>query len=357
MLGWPEETAMNQTTPLISFASDNHAGVHPKVFESLLRVNAGFAPAYGGDVITETCLQKFQELFGADTESFLVWNGTAANVLGLKAMLRTHQSVICTDLAHIHLDECGAPEQHTGSKLIPLVSTHAKLSVEQLQAHFERVGDVQAVQPKVISISQTTEYGTCYTLDEIQNLAAFAHARGAYLHMDGARAANAAVSLNCSLAAMTKAAGVDVLSFGGTKNGLMGAEAVVFLNSALAADFKYTRKQGLHLASKMRFISAQFLAYFENDLWQKNAEHANRMAQLLKTKLSPLAEKIKITHPVDANVIFATLPRPAIENLQKQFYFYTWNETLNEVRWMCSFETTEAQVEKFARAIQTEISG
>jgi threonine aldolase len=312
-----------------------------------------WAPAYGTDTVTEHAIFLMLNEFGITADRiFPVWNGTAANVLGLRACLKPHQSIICTSVAHIHLDECGAPEQHTGSKLIPIETPDAKLTPELIAPHFQRMGDVQAVQPKVISISQSTEYGTIYSLQEIKALADFAHSKNAYLHMDGARAANAAASLNCSLKAMTKDAGVDVLSFGGTKNGLMGAEAVVFLNPALGEDFKYIRKQGLHLASKMRFISAQFIAYFENELWRTNATQANQMAMLMESELKKFPDKIQITQKVEANAVFAIMPSEMAKELQKEFYFYVWNELTNEVRLMCSFETTEEQIQLFSAAIK-----
>jgi len=339
--------------PSISFASDNHAGVHPDVMKWLNQVNQGPAPSYGVDSITAQATEKFKEEFGNDSEVYFLWNGTAANVLALKASLRSHQSVICSDVAHIYMDECGAPEAFTGSKLVPLPSVNGKITLEQVKRCFERVGDVQAVQPKVISLSQTTEYGTIYSLDEIKGFADLIHQHQGYLHLDGARITNAAVSIGSSLKKITKEVGVDILSFGGTKNGLMGAEAVVIFNPKLAEDFQYLRKQGLHLASKMRFISAQFLAYFENDLWKKNAERANKMAKLLEQKLKSHQGKISITQPVQANVVFATLPKAMIATLQKDFYFYVWNEETNEVRLMCSFETTETQIEKFSSAIAT----
>ncbi len=350
---------------MISFASDNHAGVHPLVFEWMNKVNEGFAPSYGVDSFTTSALQKFKDVFGEKSETFFVWNGTAANVLSLQCMLHSHQAVICSDVAHIHLDECGAPEKFTGSKLIALPSQNGKISLADAKACFEKnVGDVQSVQPKVISLSQTTEYGTVYSLEEMKAFSKLAHDQGGYLHIDGARITNAAVALNCSLQQLINDTGVDVLSFGGTKNGLLGAEAVVILNPSLAKDFKYIRKQGLHLASKMRFISAQFLAYFDQTkeghaLWKQNAEHANQMAKKLAKLLEACRPTIKLTRPVEANAVFATLPQGLIDQLLKEFRFYIWSQPVNspdpEVRLMCSFETTEEQLNHFVHAIKTKI--
>ena len=335
----------------ISFGSDNHSGVHPEVLHWLQKVNESTVPSYGGDLYTEAATQKFKDHFGSDIEVFFVWNGTAANVLSLKAAARSYQSVICSNVAHIHLDECGAPEMFTGSKLSLLPHHSGKILLEDAKLAFQGIGDVQSVQPKVISLSQTTEYGTVYDLKETRAFADLIHSHGGYLHMDGARITNAAVALEVSLRELTRDSGVDVLSFGGTKNGLMGAEAIVFFNPKLAEDFKYIRKQSLQLASKMRFVSAQFLAYFENDLWKKSATHANQMAKLLETRLRKASSEIQITHPVQANAVFAILPKPLIERLQQDFNFYVWNAGLNEIRLMCSFATKEEHIDLLVKTI------
>lgn len=331
----------------MNFASDNFSPAHPQVIDFITRYNAGPAPAYGSDEVTLAARQKMKDVFGSHIEAFFVWNGTAANVLGLSAALKPHQSILCSDLAHILVDECGAPERFTGSKLVSIPSKNGKLDVSSLGAYFQRTGDQHASQPKVISISQSTEYGTLYTQPEIKALAKFAHEHDAYLHMDGARLSNAAAGLNLSFRELTTDAGVDLLSFGGTKNGLMGAEAVVLFRPELAENFSFIRKQGLHLSSKMRFLSAQFLAYFEGELWEKNASHANRMAQKLAEGLKSASSSIQITQPVQANVVFASMPAKMITTLQEEFYFYVWNASLNEVRLMCSFDTTETQVDQF----------
>ena len=264
-------------------------------------------------------------------------------------MLSSHESILCSDLAHIAVDECGAPEKHIGAKLIPVSTTDGKLTPALLAPYFLRVGDVHASQPKVLSITQSSECGTVYSIEELKILTHFAHSKNLIVHMDGARISNAAVSLGVSFKQMTTDTGIDLVSFGGTKNGLLGAEAIVFTNANLSKNFPYVRKQGLHLASKMRFISAQFLAYFENDLWKSNAQNSNRMASLLAEKLRQLG--VSINQKTQANGVFATIAPTAIQELQKEFHFYVWNESKNEVRLTCSFNTNEAEVEAFAHAL------
>src|SRR5579864_7029197 len=265
--------------PARSFASDNNAGIHPEVLKAIAAVNQGHVVGYGDDPYTESAIRKFHEHFGSDIAVFFVFNGTAANVLGLKALTDSYHAVICAEAAHIYTDECGAPEKFTGCKLIPIPTADGKLTVESARHAYHGIGDQHHVQPRVISVTQATEMGTVYTPREVRDLARFAHDRDMFLHMDGARIANAAVSLGLTLREATRDLGVDVLSFGGTKNGVMGAEAVVFFNKKFSRDFLYLRKQGMQLASKMRFISAQFEALLSNNLWKKNAEHANRMAR------------------------------------------------------------------------------
>ena len=333
--------------PVRSFASDNNAGIHPKVLQALAQANTGHAVGYGDDSYTQAAIGKFKRHFGADVEVFIVFNGTAANCLSLKALTQSYQAVICTEAAHIYTDECGAPEKFTGSKLIPVAAPDGKLTVESVSHAYHGIGDQHHVQPRVVSITQSTEMGTVYQPKEIRELARFAHDRKMFLHMDGARIANAAVSLGLNLRQATRDLGVDVLSFGGTKNGAMGAEAVVFFDKKLAQDFLYMRKQGMQLASKMRFISAQFEALLSGDLWRRNAQHANQMAGLLKKAVEKIPQ-VKIVYPVEANGVFAQIPKRAIARLQKRYFFYVWNEERSVVRWMCSFDTTEADVRQFA---------
>jgi threonine aldolase len=340
--------------PSRSFASDNNAGVHPEVLEALAAVNQGHVVGYGDDPYTEDAVRILQHHFGEGVEVFFVFNGTAANCLSLKALTNSYEAVICPEAAHIYNDECGAPEKFTGCKLIPLVTRDGKLTVEMATRACHGIGDQHHVQPRVISITQATEVGTVYRPDEIRALANFAHERGMFVHVDGARIANAAVFLGVTLRAATRDLGVDVLSLGATKNGGMGAEAVIVLNPALAQDFKFYRKQGMQLASKMRFLAAQFTALFKDDLWLRNARHANRMAQLLKREVSNIPQ-VKIVYRAEANGVFAQIPRRAIAKLQKRYFFYVWNEEQSIVRWMCSWDTTENDVKQFADYVRRTV--
>ena len=342
--------------PARSFASDNNAGVHPEILQAIASANQGHTVGYGDDQYTESAVRKFKQHFGPDIDAFIVFNGTAANCLSLKALTNSYHAVICAEAAHIYTDECGAPEKFTSCKLIPIPTRDGKLTVESVTQAYHGVDDPHHVQPRVISITQSTEVGTVYKPGEIKTLARFAHERGMFLHVDGARIANAAASLGQTLRQATRDLGVDVLSFGGTKNGAIGAEAVVFFDKKLSHDFLYLRKQGMQLASKMRFISAQFDALLTGDLWLKSAQHANRMARLLQKKLSEIPQ-VKIIYKVEANGVFARIPRGAIARLQKRYFFYVWNEQQSVVRWMCSFDTTEQDVKQFARFVAETVKG
>jgi threonine aldolase len=333
--------------PSRSFASDNNAVVHPEVMEAIARINQGHAVGYGDDPQTDAAVRKFREHFGEDVEVFFVFNGTAANCLSLQALTRPYHAVLCSEMSHIYTDECGAPERLTGCKLLPLSAAVGKLTVETVSHAYHGIGDQHHVQPKVISITQTTEMGTIYRPAEVEALARFAHDRDMFLHMDGARISNAAVAQGMTLRQATRDLGVDVLSFGGTKNGVMGAEAVVFFRPELARDFLFTRKQGMQLASKMRYLSVQMEALLTNDLWRRNAEHANRMAKLLEQEIKTI-KNAKIVYPVEANGVFAKIPREAVAKIQERYFFYVWNEEEAVVRWMCSFDTTEEDVRQFA---------
>ena len=337
-----------------SFASDNNAGVHPRVMEAIAAANDGHVIAYGDDPYTARAIETFREHLGKDAEVFFVFGGTGANVLGLKAMTESHHAIICAETAHINVDECGAPEKFTGCKLLPVATPDGKVRVEQIPPLLHEVGFEHHVQPRVISISQATEMGTVYTPREVKALSAFAHDHEMLLHVDGARIANAAASLKLKLKAITRDVGVDVLSFGGAKNGMMYGEAVVFFDKTLARNFKYTRKQGTHLPSKMRFISAQFEALLSGDLWRENAVHANRMAQLLAGELGTIPQ-IRITQKVEANGVFAVVPRKYIEKLQKKYFFYVWNEATSEVRFMTSFDTTEEDIADFVSLVKKTV--
>lgn len=334
-----------------TFASDNYAGVHPAIMEALVQANQGHAASYGADAYTAGAVQKLKALFGEGIEVFFVYNGTGANVLGLQAVTQSYHAILCSELAHINVDESTAPEKFLGCKLITVPQHHGKIYPEQIEQRIQRLGDQHHPQARVISISQTTEYATVYTVEEIQTLQALARKYDLYLHMDGARIANAVASLKTDIRTFTKDAGIDVLSFGGTKNGMMFGEAVIFFNPDAARSFPYIRKQGMQLQSKMRFIGAQFDALLTHDLWLRNATHANSMAKLLAQELERVPG-VTITQPVDANGVFAILPKAIIAALQSEYFFYLWNEKLNEVRLMCSFDTTPEDVRGFGNALR-----
>jgi threonine aldolase len=344
------------TRPIRSFASDNNAGVHPEVLAAITRANEGHVVGYGDDPYTESAKKKFEEHFGTGIEVYFTFNGTGANVLGLQALTRPYNAILCSDYAHICVDECGAPEKHTGCKLISLPHQDGKITVDAVKHAYHGIGDQHHVQAKVISITQSTEMGTVYTPEEIRALARFAHERDMFLHMDGARIANAAASMRQTLRQATRDLGVDVLSFGGTKNGMMGGEAVVFFDKALSADFLYLRKQGMQLASKMRFIAIQFEALLTNDLWRRSAEHANQMARVLEVEVRKIPQ-VRIAWPVEANGVFAQIPSYAVEKIKERYFFYPWVEEQCIVRWMCSFDTTEKDVKDFAQVVAESVKG
>ena len=339
----------------INFASDNHSGIHPDILKAISRVNQGHVNAYGEDQYTEEAIKKFKEIFGNDIEVFFVFNGTGANVLSLASATNSFNSVICSDYAHINVDECSAPEKFLGTKLITISTINGKIYPEQIEKVLIRKDDQHFTQPKVISITQSTEYGTVYSLDEIKSLSEFAHKNYLYLHIDGARISNAAASLNIFLKEMLVETKIDILSFGGTKNGLMLGEAVIFFNQELAKNFKYIRKQSMQLASKMRFISTQFNALLSDNLYLNNAKHANKMAQLLYENIKDIPN-ITITQKVEANSVFAIIPKEYIEKLQSYYYFYIWNDSTSEVRLMCAFDTTEKDVIDFAGIIKQTLT-
>ncbi len=332
------------------FGSDNAATIHPEVLAAIARVNVGHAPGYGHDEFTRRVGRVFAEHFGTDASAHLVFNGSGANVLSLRAACRPWEAVICTDSAHLNVDEGGAPEAIAGVKLLTVPSEHGKLTPELVERRIERIGDEHAVQPRVVSISQCSELGTIYSPDEVAALAALAHAHGLLLHVDGARLSNAAAALDVPFRALTADVDVDVVSFGGTKNGLLGGEAVVVLNPELDAGVPYLRKQSLQLASKMRFLAAQFEALLSDELWLRCARQANAMATRLAGAVEGLAG-LQITHPVQSNAVFATLPAHALATLQDQFAFYVWDQRRGEARWMCSWDTTEDDVDTFAAAV------
>ncbi len=333
-----------------TFGSDNHSGVHPRVLEAIAAANAGPAVAYGMDAHTAAAEAKFREHFGADIDVYMVFNGTGANVISISTLARSFNAVICSEHAHINADECGAPEGATGCKLLAVHTADGRLACSDIARHLQGRIDQHRVQPLVVSITQPSELGTVYSVEEVKAIAAFCHQHGLYLHMDGARLCNAAAALGKGLREISGGAGVDILSFGGTKNGLLLGEAVVCFHPELSRDTIFIRKQKMQLASKMRFIAAQFSAFFTDDLWLLNAAHANRMAKLLETKVKDIPG-LRIVQPVQANAVFASLPRKALDKLLEKYFFYTWDEEKNEVRWMCSWNTTEKQIDDFAAAI------
>lgn len=338
-----------------SFASDNYSGVHPEVMEALQKANADHQGSYGSDMYTDRAVARFKELFGSDVEVFFVYNGTGANVLGLSTLVQSFHSIICAEGAHINVDESTAPEKFLGCKLVTLATPDGKLRAQQVADRIQRIGDQHHPQAKVISISQTSEYGTVYSVEEVRALRQVADQHNLYLHMDGSRISNAAVSLKKSFRTFTRDAGVDVLSFGGTKNGMMFGEAIIFFKPHLAEQFKYIRKQGMQLHSKMRFIAAQFEALLSNDLWSRNAGHTNAMAQALGSQLAQLPG-ITLTQQIQANGVFALFPTAITPKLQEEFPFYVWNEQTNEVRLMCSWDTTQKEIDQFVARVKELLS-
>jgi threonine aldolase len=337
--------------PKRGFASDNNSGIHPEILKAIESANTGHSIGYGDDIWTKEAVSLFKKEFGADTEVFFVLTGTGANILGIQSAIHSFQAVLCAETAHIHTDECGAPEKFTGSKLIPVPTSNGKISAQQLAKYLHGFDFEHHSQPGLISITQTSEMGTVYKVEEIRELADLAHSHGMFLHMDGARISNAAVTLGLPFKEFTKDAGVDILSFGGTKNGMMIGEAVLFFNPKLAQYSKYYRKQAAQLYSKMRFVGAQFVPYLKLGIWKETATHANRMAKILETEVRKL-KGIQITQNVDANGIFAIVPKELIPQMQQAYFFYPWDEMRGEVRWMTSFDTTEEDIMNFVAVIR-----
>lgn len=334
-----------------TLASDNYSGTTPEIIEALAKVNVAHQGSYGADDATEAATNVFKQLLKEDIDVYFTMNGTGANVTALSSVCPSYGAVICSSVAHINVDECGAPEKFGGFKLLTVEKEDGKLTPQDIEPFMVNLGEQHWSQPKVISITQATEYGTVYTCEEIKAMADYAHKHNLLLHVDGARISNAAVSLGVSFKEMLVDTGVDFVSFGGTKNGLMFGEAVIFLNTAISKDYKYVRKQGMQLLSKMRFISAQFEVLFGTDLWKRNASHANKMAKKLEEGLSKV-EGVQITQKVQANGVFAILPKEVIPVLQEQSPFYVWNEQTHEVRLMCSFDTAEEEINAFIEKLE-----
>lgn len=333
------------------FASDNYAGLHPEVLAAIAEANGGHQISYGEDAYTERLTEVMAGHFGREVQVFPVLNGTGANVLSLASMVPPWGAVVCSATAHIHTDEGGAPEKVAGLKLLPVPTPDGRLTPELIDHEAWGWGDEHRAQPLVVSITQTTELGTCYRPEDIAAITEHAHARGMRVHLDGARLANAAAFLGLPIRAFTSDVGVDLVSFGGTKNGALAAEAVVVLDPEASNGLTFLRKTDMQLASKMRFVSAQLLALLEGDLWLRSAQHANAMAQRLRDAVTGLPG-VEITRPVEANAVFAVLPAGIADELRKQFRFYDWNPATGEVRWMCAFDTQESDVDAFAGALR-----
>ncbi|MCU0444273.1 MAG: low specificity L-threonine aldolase [Microscillaceae bacterium] len=335
-----------------SFASDNYAGVLPEVMQALQAANAQHARSYGNDEISQRTQALFAEVFGAEVSVSFVFNGTGANVLSISLMTQSFNSVLCADTSHIYVDESTAPETFTGCRFVPLPTNHlGKVEPETIRRSIIRVGDEHHPQIRAFSLAQSTEYGTVYTLAELQAISAVLKEKNLYFHIDGARLFNAAASLGCSLAELSTQIGLDILSVGGTKAGMMFGEAVVIFNPELARYQRFRHKQSMQLASKTRFIAAQFEALLSHETWRKSASHSNQMANYFYQKIQKYPQ-IQVTKPVDANAVFAILPADWIAPLQAVCPFYVWNEQTNEVRWMCSFDTQVADIDRFVAKIE-----
>jgi threonine aldolase len=332
-----------------SFGSDNHAGTHPAVMRAIIEANIGDAVAYGSDPWTQRATTELRRLSGAEGEAYLVLNGSGANVLGLGLLLDRHEAVICAESAHINTDECGSAERILGTKLLTVAAPAGKLTPELIATRLAGRGDEHFAQPGVVAVTQSTEIGTCYSLAELRKIHDFCADNGLCVFMDGARLANAAAFLGCTLADLAEHA--DVLSFGGTKNGAMGAEAVIVMRPGDVANAPYLRKQHMQLSSKMRFIAAQFIALLENDLWLSNARHANAMAARLAAGLTDIPG-VDVVHPVESDAVFARLDKRHIAELRRDWFFHMWSESDSVVRWMTAFDTPEADVDAFLADIR-----
>lgn len=338
-----------------SFASDNNSGVHPRIMEALSEANRDHAFGYGDDRWTEEAVEKIKECFTPECEPLFVFNGTGSNAVALQLLTRPYNSILCAETAHIYVDECGSPAKMTGCQIRPIHTPDGKLTPDLIRPYLHGFGDQHHSQPGVIYLSQCTELGTVYTADELKTLTSLAHKADMFVHMDGARLANAAAALNTTLKALTVDCGIDILSLGGTKNGLMMGECVVIFRKGSEPEARFFRKQASQLASKMRFLSCQFIPYLTDDLWRKNAAHANDMARSLQRKLERHPE-IRFTQKTESNALFLTMPRPVIEELQNEYAFYYWNEAACEVRFVTSFDTTQDDVERFGDALEQILS-
>ncbi|MFF0752467.1 threonine aldolase family protein [Streptomyces sp. NPDC004267] len=352
----PRTDARRHHDPSVrGFASDNYAGAHPEVLAAIALANGGHQVAYGEDQYTDHLQRIMHSHFGPTAEAFPVFNGTGANVTALQALTDRWGAVICAETAHINVDEGGAPERMGGLKLLTVPTPDGKLTPELIDRQAWGWEDEHRAMPQVVSITQNTELGTVYTVEEIRAIVEHAHSKGMKVHLDGARIANAAASLNVPMRAFTNAVGVDVISYGGTKNGMLFGEAVVVLNPDAVSHMKHLRKLSMQLASKMRFVSVQLEALLAKDLWLRNASHANAMAQRLAAGVRGV-DGVEILYPVQANAVFARLPHEVSRRLQERFRFYFWDEKAGDVRWMCSFDTKEDDVDAFLQALKEEMA-
>lgn len=333
------------------FGSDNHAPVHPTILAAIQSVNHGHAHAYGHDETSLLAKRKIAEILGKNPQVYFLFNGTATNVLALRNFLESFQAVITTDCAHLNVDECGAPESHGGHKLLTVPHVNGKINLEKVKALLVRKGDQHAVQPKMISITQPTELGTVYSIEELKKIKAFCSENQLFLHMDGARLANAAIHLGVSLSAITSEIGIDALSFGGTKNGMMGAEALVLWNQT-SDRFKYIQKQEMQLASKVRYHAAQFLAYLENDLWRDIAAESCSLASKLAERVQKF-KSVEVLYPIQSNAVFARIPKNWVKPLKEACFFYVWDETEWVCRWMLSFDNKIDDIERFLKTLES----
>lgn len=334
-----------------SFASDNNSGVHPLVMEAVIKANENHAVGYGDDPWTLAAVTKIKEIFGEGASPFFVFNGTGANSVALQAVTRSFNSILCAETAHINVDECGAPARMTGCAFVTIPSADGKLTPASIRPHLHNFGVCHHSQPKAVYISQVTELGTVYTIEEIKAIAGLLHAHNMYLHMDGARLANACACLNCTMKELTVDAGVDILSFGGTKNGMMMGEAVISFCPEITENLQYFRKQSAQLASKLRYLSCQFIPYLENDLWLENARNANRLAMRLAEILKKYPQ-IEFTQKIESNQLFFRIPTEQLKKLQEKYFFYLWNEEANEVRLVTSWDTTEQDIYDLEQSLQ-----
>ncbi|MHB1597978.1 MAG: threonine aldolase family protein [Acidimicrobiales bacterium] len=339
-----------------SFASDNHAGAHPELIAALAEANGGHQPAYGGDAYTARLREVVATHFGEQAEVYPVFNGTGANVVSLQAMLPRWGAVICAESAHVNTDENGACERVAGIKLLSVATPDGKLTPDLVDRHAWGFGDVHRAQPLVVTVTESSEVGTVYSPQELASLCTHAHSLQMRVHLDGARLANAAAALDVPLRALTTDAGIDVVSLGGTKNGMLFGEAIVVLDPQATTGIDYLRKSGMQLASKMRFVSAQLVALFEDDLWLTSARHANAMARRLHDAVTSLPG-VRVTRTVEANAVFAVLPEGVADRLRERYRFYDWDHSTGELRWMCAFDTTEDDVDAFAGALEKALTG